>query len=84
MQQMIFHSKIEIRHPNGHVTNVPVFLSDSSSMQERLEEDERLLTDILDGICPQLHDGTEIFLTIKSKANESEDSRAATFKAADS
>ncbi|KAA5532681.1 hypothetical protein F0919_18035 [Taibaiella lutea] len=61
--------RIEIHHPNGHVTNVPISLSDNPNVIERLEEDELVLLKIMDGIGPHLMEGTKVYLIIKSKSD---------------
>lgn len=61
--------KIEIHHPNGHVTKAPVILSEAVGMVRRIEEDEKYLADLMENIYPQLAEGTQVYLVIESKAN---------------
>lgn len=63
---------IQILHPCGHTTAVQVTLSSATSFVTRIEENELILNEIIEGVSPHLTADTKIYLTIKSRAMSSQ------------
>ena len=61
--------RITIEHSNGHVTKVNISLIRSGKFSIKVKKNELLLDYIIETITPQLIQGTEVYITIKSKAN---------------
>jgi hypothetical protein len=58
--------KVTIIYPGGHVTEVAIPIPVDTGVLVRMET----IREIMDSIAPQLPRGTNIYLTVKSKANE--------------
>lgn len=65
-----YTQRIEIHHHSGHITVAPLYLSESDYVILREQENEALLSEIQELIAPLLTEDTQVFLFIKSKANE--------------